>query len=344
MTVQALRAVAAAAVVFHHTLSMLTHNAGYDFPAFTNGSAGVDLFFVISGFVMIYAHANDFGQRGAFASFTRRRLIRVAPLYWIATTITVVMLLIAPRMFATISFDYRNVICSYFFILSSNSLGDVGTVTQTGWTLCFEAYFYLIFGILLMLPRRYFLVAACFIFGTGLMIGLLDLPIAPWASVATRPLTLEFIFGAIIALLFMRGFSLHSWIAVGCMVLGAAVIILRVPGSDWARIATWGLSSGLILAGALSLERLDPRIPRLMLALGASSYSLYLAHPFVMAAFGKAWAILRLSSIPPIVPGVIAFCLALAVGHGVFLVVEKPLTEWLKRSHGRSAGVRAASS
>jgi len=340
-TIQALRAFAAASVVLHHTLAMLNHTAGYSFSFPTNGAAGVDLFFLISGFVMVYTHFDDFGAPGAAISFARRRVIRIAPLYWITTTLTVALLVVAPRLFSSITLDWSNVIFSYLFLLSPNSLGDVGTVTQTGWTLCFEAYFYLVFAVLLSLPRRYFLVAAGLTFGFGLLIGALA-TVPPWATAAVRPLVIEFYLGSIIAFLFLRGFALPPTIAILAVIVGTATLALLHPSHEWAHVSSWGVASGLIIIGAVSLEHFGIRVPKLLVALGASSYSLYLVHPFVFAAFGKAWSLMHLSSVPALIPGTIGFAAALAVGHGVYLWLERPITEWLK-GWSRSACAEADS-
>jgi exopolysaccharide production protein ExoZ len=263
-------------------------------------------------------------------------LIRVAPLYWIATTLTVALLLAAPRAFSTIKLDWRNVLFSYLFLLSPNSNGEVGTVTQTGWSLCYEAYFYLLFGVLLTLPRRYFLAGAAAIFGFGLLIGL-STTVPPWATVVVRPILIEFYLGALVAFLFLSGFVVPWTVAIFAIVLGVATILLTQPISDWMRVIAWGLSSCAILGGAVSLERFDLRLPKILLALGASSYSLYLVHPLVLPAFGKVWSSLHLASLPAIVPGALAFAGALAVAHAVYLWVERPLTEWLKtRSRRRT--------
>src|ERR1700751_4327443 len=195
LTVQALRAVAAASVVMHHDLAVLIRKAGYP-PTFSViGAAGVDLFFVISGFVMVYTHFDAFTAPGAATSFARRRIVRIAPLYWIVTTVTVVLLIAVPSVFSSVKLDWVNVVCSYFFLLSQMPSGDINTVVIVGWTLCFEAYFYLVFALLLNLPRRYFLAASGFIFCVGLVIGpAYNVP--PWATVAVRPLVFEFFFGS----------------------------------------------------------------------------------------------------------------------------------------------------
>lgn len=99
LTLQALRALAAASVVIYHTLFMLRHNAGYAIAVPDLGATGVDLFFVISGFIMVYTTHDLFGQRGAVLPFLRRRAIRIAPTYWLYTTVVVLLLAFAPRLF-----------------------------------------------------------------------------------------------------------------------------------------------------------------------------------------------------------------------------------------------------
>jgi len=333
LTVQALRAVAAASVVLHHDLAVLVRKAGYP-PTFSVvGAAGVDLFFVISGFVMVYTHFDAFTAPGAATSFARRRVVRIAPLYWIVTTVTVVLLIAVPSLFSSVKLDWTNVVCSYFFLLSQMPSGDINTVVIVGWTLCFEAYFYVVFALLLNLPRRYFLAASGFIFCVGLVIGTLY-NVPPWATVAVRPLLFEFYFGAVLAFLFVAGFALPLGIAILAIGLGATATVFTDPANnDWLRILVWGVPAGLMVAGSVSLERVDIRVPKILLALGASSYSLYLTHPFAVSAAAEAWSFFHLTNrVPSYLAAALLFCIALGVGHGVYLCLEKPMTDWLKGS------------
>jgi peptidoglycan/LPS O-acetylase OafA/YrhL len=332
-TVQALRAIAAASVVFYHVLNMLVRNAGYSFKVPAFGAAGVDLFFLISGFVMIYTHFDEFSHAGASGSFVRRRLIRIAPLYWLATTVMVILLVGFPNLFSTAKMDWNNAAFSYLFLLSPNSEGVVGTVTQTGWTLCYEFYFYAMFAVLLLLPRRYFLTAAGLIFFAGLLINAWGTTLPPWLTVATNPLLVEFYVGSVIAFLFLAGVSLPPGIAIVAIIFSiVGILVIGEPSDGWQRVFSWGIPSAVILAGAVSLERIDIRVPKILIALGASSYSLYIIHPFVLPAFGKAWALMHLpGKVPAFVLGIAAFSAALIVAHGVHLWLERPMTEWLLR-------------
>lgn len=344
-TVQALRAVAAASVVVLHVLELTVQRAGYSFTPASFGAAGVDLFFLISGFIMVYTHFDDFGEAGAPQSFIRRRFIRIAPLYWIVTTAVVVLLITTPKAFFSLKFDWINVIFSYLFLLSRTSAGDVNTVVVTGWTLCYEVYFYAIFAALLVLPRRLFLPVAGAIFVIGLLINATGATVPPWASVATSPLLIEFYLGSTIAFLFIARVLLPLPLAWLAIIAGIAAIPIAgdpVWGNSM-RVVYWGLPCAAILVGAVSLERAGVRVPQILIALGASSYSTYLTHLYVVAAFAKLWALLHLTEqLSAYIFGVLSFGAALLVGHVVHLWLENPITHWLKvRKSSQPARARA---
>jgi exopolysaccharide production protein ExoZ len=235
-------------------------------------------------------------------------------------------------LFSTVRLDWSNVAYSYLFLLSPNSEGVVGTVTQTGWTLCYEFYFYVTFAALILLPRKYFLIAAGLIFITGLLVDTTATTVPPWAIVATNPLLVEFYLGSFIAFLFLAGFSFPPGIAIIAIILSVVGILVVGEPTDekWHRVFSWGLPCAVILASAVSLERIGIRVPRILVALGASSYSLYILHPFVLPAFGKAWSLMHLAGkAPAFLLGIIAFSAALILAHGVHLWLEKPMTKWL---------------
>ncbi|WP_190303200.1 MULTISPECIES: acyltransferase family protein [Methylomonas] len=341
ITVQALRALAASAVVVYHVLFMLVHNGGYSFAVSEIGASGVDLFFVISGFIMIYTTYGSFRQPKATAAFIRRRAIRIIPIYWFYTTVIVLLLAFAPTLFSEIKFNWQNVISSYLFLLSKNSKGDVGTVMQTGWTLCFEVYFYLMFAILLNLPRKYFLIISGTLFMTGIIFGASSWSPPTWAGVATNPILFEFYLGTVIAFLFVKGFSLPPYLATAAIILSITAIFVTsdVNMGKWTRVICWGLPGGILLLGALSLEHAGIKVPKLFTAIGDSSYSLYLVHPFLVPAMGKVWMALHLHErLAPAVLFIVAFICSITAGHMLYLVIEKPITQWLSRTWKSPAG------
>jgi exopolysaccharide production protein ExoZ len=201
--------------------------------------------------------------------------------------------------------------------------------------LCFEVYFYLLFAIFLNLPRKYFLFASGAIFTSGIFLGNVSGKVPPLVTVATDPILFEFYLGAIIAFLFVKGFSLSRAVSIAVVILGIASLFVtrNVTLGIWTHLICWGLPSGAILLGAISLERAAIKVPKLFVALGDSSYSLYLTHPFTLPALGKLWLTLHLSErISPVILGLIAFSCSILVGHAAYLLIEKPITTWLSQA------------
>jgi peptidoglycan/LPS O-acetylase OafA/YrhL len=288
---------------------------------------------------MIYTTYGSFCQPKASTSFIRRRVIRVVPMYWLYTTGIVILLVFAPGLFSTTKFNWQHVISSYLFLLSENNIGHVGTVMQTGWTLCFEAYFYVVFAILIKFPRKYFFALSGAMFMSGIILGAESASVPTWATVATNPILFEFYIGAAIGLLFSKGFYLPRPLAATSIIFGIATIFMTgdVDVGRWTRVIFWGLPSSAVLLGAISLERAGMKVPQLFVALGDSSYSLYLVHPFLLPALGKVWVALHLSGMtPPAIPFLVAFCCSVAVSHALYLSIEKPVTRWLSRTWKQS--------
>lgn len=202
--IQYLRALAALMVVFHHSLIQMPWLARYCQSSI--GSHGVDLFFVISGFVMVLT---THGKGVTRTEFMRRRIVRVVPLYWALTLFTVLCVLVAPGLFRTTSIEPWHVIQSLLFIphLSPSFPNEFWPVMVPGWTLIYEMFFYACFA--LTLGRLWLLVAGF----VGLF--LIGLAIEPGNSVLgffTRYLILEFVAGAILAKLwFAAGAPLPAW-------------------------------------------------------------------------------------------------------------------------------------
>jgi peptidoglycan/LPS O-acetylase OafA/YrhL len=100
----------------------------------------------------------------------------------------------------------------------------------------------------------------------------------------------------VLAFLFIAGFALPSGIAILAIMLGATAALFTDPANDdWLRILVWGVPAGLMVAGVVSLERVDIRVPKILVALGASFYRLYLTHPFAVSAAAEGWSFFHLS-------------------------------------------------
>ena len=136
-SIQILRAVAALGVLVHHTAHEVAAKTGVTVPfgEFVVGAGGVDLFFVISGFVMVYASERLFAQPGASRVFFLRRLARIVPLYWAVTAILVGYVYVAHRIFPPPFITTEGVIASFLFIPWPLPNGMMAPVHALGWTL-----------------------------------------------------------------------------------------------------------------------------------------------------------------------------------------------------------------
>jgi exopolysaccharide production protein ExoZ len=282
-SIQILRAIAALMILFAHLWSMLGPFGVQDaVPTFNFGASGVDLFFSISGFIMVYTSGSLFCQRGATWKFLIRRIIRIVPLYWILTT---AVLFQYHRFLIPQYYSELNVILSYFFVPSSNGNGIPVPLLSAGWTLNYEMFFYVVFSLLIFLPRRAAVLAVTIIF---IAIRNLAIPfgLPAWAPVQVwcDSIIYEFAFGMWIALAYCEGFRVPVWISATVAVFGVALMIEAYSGLfvTISRTAGWGGGTALILASII-LADVNRGIPKFLwplAAIGDASYALYLFHGF----------------------------------------------------------------
>lgn len=338
LSIQILRAIAALAVTYEHI-------AGYEFarqyglpdalPPFKFGRAGVDLFFVISGFVMVYASERYFGRTKAPQEFFLRRLARIVPLYWLTTSIILVYLLVQYRDLANAQFSWVSVIASYLFIPYPQLNGLMAPVHGVGWTLNYEMFFYTCFCVALLFSRRTgVLVLAAFLFAFAGLNQLTSLPnpLGYWAD----PIILEFVFGMLIATLLLSGFRIpHVW-------AGALVVIafLALLGLDYLtespRLLALGVPSAFIV-GSLVLADSSAKPSSLwqpLSFLGDASYSLYLVHPLAITLPRRLFPHLVNPASSPWLYAALLLATALAAAIVVHLLFEKPVTRILQKRIG----------
>jgi exopolysaccharide production protein ExoZ len=325
LSIQYLRGLAALGVLLFHA----SQRAG---EAFGAGAAGVDVFFVISGFIMWTVSARRAAGPG---DFLLRRAGRIAPLYWAVTLLVVGLALLRPSLFPNMRLNAPHVIQSLLFLPHHDPAGAVAPVIVPGWTLDYEVFFYVVFALTLLLPsgrRAWALTAAL---GGLCLIGLF-LPHGRWAAVDTYcdPLILEFVAGAWLAKAAAAGRLGGAVAALAAIAAGLLILtIVAVTGADvrgWARLPYWGLPALLIVWGALSLEGAG-RVPAIapLKLFGDASYSIYLAHGL---ALSLAFRLIGGRDLP--VPAVIALAVpfGLAAGIACYWLLERPL---LAVFHGR---------
>ena len=138
--IQALRFVAALLVVVTHTTFYAHERLDNSFSVWGHGTVGVDIFFVVSGFVMMYSSQKFVGSRIGWQGFGMRRLIRILPMYWIATTVKLAALVLVPAAVLHAALDPQKVVMSYFLLPTRNVDGRVEPLLGVGWTLLFEMF------------------------------------------------------------------------------------------------------------------------------------------------------------------------------------------------------------
>jgi peptidoglycan/LPS O-acetylase OafA/YrhL len=332
-SVQALRAFAALSVAILHVL----HDA---IPLDPSGrtehwhnalpwASGVDLFFVISGFVMVYASTDLFGRRSSPATFMARRLIRIVPVYWAATTLFLVVALTTPTNLSQADFGLADVVMSYAFLPASRPDGTIQPIYSLGWTLNYEMFFYAVFAICIMLPRRRALAAVTLLLGSAMAVHSL---VPPWATALvfwTDRVLLEFLLGMAVAVLAARQVSLPIPFRIGLLLTAMfSLITAHASGVPSGPLIT-GVPMSLVLAAAVLGRPI--RVPRALLLLGDASYALYLVHPFAMRPVGFIWQHLHLTG-PTSAAMYAATALLLAIIGAicVHLWFERPVGAWLR--------------
>ncbi|KAF1051302.1 MAG: hypothetical protein GAK43_02465 [Stenotrophomonas maltophilia] len=322
VSLQALRALAAWLVVFHHFMQVF-----FDFRAdslgghllSTRGQVGVDIFFVLSGFVI---HLSSAGRRIPTLTFLVHRLARVAPAYWLYTAITALIIFAFSNVMPIYGVALPQLMLSLAFLPSQNP-GGFGfyPILPVGWTLNFEMLFYLLFALSFLVNERWRLgLVSVLVLLTSLVLAK-----EPYISNFYRnPIIVEFLLGLGLAEVYRRGWlRLPTPLALGLALL-ATLCILRYPAEPSWRLLTWGVPSAVLVAACVALE---PWFAgrRLLKSLGDWSYSVYLLHVIVLW-LGSYWLHARLGLDP---------YQTLAVCLPVILLLSWLSFEWIEVRMGR---------
>jgi exopolysaccharide production protein ExoZ len=321
--IQYLRAFAALAVVVFHAAEKTGHH-------FAIGAAGVDIFFVISGFIMwVISDRRPMTP----TAFLFERVRRIAPIYWLAT-----MAMVAGGVFGlfpNLLLTTQHIVSSLLFIpVRSPSNGEIWPVLVQGWTLNFEMFFYLIFALSLFVERRWRLAVAAVVFAALVLSGMVISSQSPIFLTYTRPIMLEFVAGMFIGQAWLKGKVFGSQIGLSLVALaigGFAVLeVFKLPFNEF----NCGPLAVALVLGTLSLEAAG-RIGqwRVFTFLGDASYSIYLWHTFAISVIAKLGGSLGLH------PGItfpVAVIGGAVLGSCAYILLERPLTRLLKSPKPKS--------
>ena len=351
---QILRLVAAAMVLFGHLNHEVTK-----LPLLARGfepfqpiwwHCGVDIFFVLSGFVMALITADSFGQPGTQRRFVTARLLRLVPMYWLFTSLTLVAMLTVPGEMRHHTTNWQQVLGSYLFVpLTLNSDGAPRPVMILGWTLDYEMLFYALFALVLPLGRRRGLTVLAGIIVALVALGrlvALPLPFSVWCD----PIVLEFLLGVAVYGGWRRGHRLPAWAGLAIAAEGFAAMAAFMAGGIANHYEAWriiwgGIPAAMIVAGVLVIRevgtgRVAARIDglrRLLVLGGDASYALYLSHPFVLSGVALLCARAGLHDAPFYVASAFAACLGFALLFHVKF--ERPLLALLRFHPARTAAM-----
>lgn len=316
---QYLRAVAALAVVYSHTVIQV---ADYEQYLTEAGSFGVDIFFVISGFIMIFISKPDDRPAG----FMVNRIRRVVPLYWFFTFLMAAILLLMPSVFKATVFDLKALLLSLGFIpfWSLAHPHEAWPILAPGWSLNFEMYFYLVFALSLFFSERYRIAfMTLFISSVFALATVMNDGESALAFFFSKSLVFEFILGMLLAVAWKRGFRIPPSTAAWLLLAASCVLLIKLP---LPRIFEYGVPSFLIVMACLYVRIGEYRWGVL---LGDASYALYLSHIFTLG-------ILRKFVAPVLGEGqgaaYLFVVISMIVCVVVSIVIHKYIDNWLLRS------------
>ena len=324
VSIQYLRGAAAIAVVIFHQFQ------GWANGIFDLGKYGVDLFFVISGFIMV---AMTESRQTSPLGFLKDRIVRIVPLYWLATLLAFILLLFGAKMVGG-SFSIDVLVKSLLFIPAVNLDGGLWPTLYLGWTLNYEMFFYVVFAGLLFAPKQFRPLLVGVILAGLVASGFVLKPDHPIAKFYTDALLVEFAAGVFLGKLFgmsLRTSSIRTQIAGSLLIIGLLLLgALLFPRLAFAALAVFFLSLFLIL----ERKGVMPKIP-LGLALGNASYSIYIFQEF---GFLLTYAVLAhvpketfSAKVTALGTGAVATAVAITLGWLVYKMVELPLIRFFKR-------------
>jgi exopolysaccharide production protein ExoZ len=339
LSIQYLRAIAALMVVFHHARDQFS-----DFPGpflTTAGAAGVDLFFVVSGYVMVFVTNT---REHSASDFLKSRVARIVPIYWFYTFGSFFLILIAPTLFRSNEASFRHLVLSLFFIPHSIAADPHSSspIVKLGWTLNYEIFFYVVFACAMVLSgaRRVALTTGALV----ILIGIGEVQKVSGIGNSqsgyffyTNPIIGEFALGMLIARAHLT--KRLDWVgtlpAIAMLLLAFPTMVWGARYAEEGRLLFWGGPAALILVSALTLEKrgMVGRYP-LLLLVGDASYSLYLVQIFPIAVLRTIWRRFGLSVADwpnslLFVGGSIFF--ALLLGILSYYAVERPALQWARR-------------
>lgn len=257
---------------------------------FNFGDAGVDIFFVLSGFIMTYTVKKSLNNSANFSTFLKRRFVRIFPIYWIIISGFLLLQILLPSFYPNkFPFSVSELLSTYFLLPGHTMVNGVS------WTLSYELFFYFLFSLAFLIKNKQTLWALSILY----IIAIIVLPLLQvntqtgnrWINLIAYSMNIEFFMGIATALLIPKldAKFARPLLAAGVVLFLASAISINYSGSilpgAFNRVLIFGFPSRLILTGIVRYELSNYyNVHNIFVLLGEASYSLYLIHlPFVVA-------------------------------------------------------------
>jgi len=329
------RGLAAMAVAAFHLSLMLALPRYLGQEIFSNytrhGNLGVDFFFVLSGFIIAFAHGRDIGRPDRLRNYLIRRFIRLFPAYWVYVGVFCALVAFGFGTAVTLPDTVGHWISTLLLIRLDSFIFPIAPA----WTLVHELAFYLMFALLIVARRVGMAVFMLWMLTCLLLRQYPDYDHwTPWTTYFS-PLNLNFLIGMLAFYGWSRCRPALVRIAFPAgLVLLAAISLLYGQGIDYSQLQIpYGVAFGLVIAGAAALESAGqwPSNARLLNLIGNASYTIYLTHLAFLGLLAKI--VIKLSAHFPLPPELIYVAVlagAIACGCVLHLLVERPLIEFCR--------------
>ncbi|ACT58827.1 acyltransferase family protein [Hirschia baltica] len=319
-SLQILRAVAALSVFFFHFFDAMNNDFGlFSGNVFSVGAFGVDVFFVVSGFIICFAAEKETSP----ISFFIKRLCRILPLYYLLTFGVFLIAIVAPFLLNSTSADIPNLLKSLFFIPYAKENGLVQPLLFLGWTLNYEMFFYVIFAIS-MIAGRFKIYVCIAIISLLILAGYVTKPTSTIAQFYTSGIMLNFIWGAVSYLIFRHFPNVCKALQPFWPLAAIAILAQNFVQLPLNREFAFGLPAAMLLLGVVTIKVPNGKVWSFSQLLGDASYSLYLVHPYILQVIIKVL-------IPLVGINIVSISTATVMSIAVTFLASILLFKWIEK-------------
>ena len=275
-TIQILRAIASTSIVYYHI------NTSGKF-----GSFGIDIFFIISGFVMAIIATN--GETAK--SFAINRISRIVPLYWLITSFVLILAATKPELLDQTTVNSINYLKSLFFIPYFRENGQLHPMLGVGWTLNYEMFFYLCVWLTILITNKYS------VWRTSTLILMIYFPLGKFVENKLlneffgNKMIIEFIFGMIVFVIYEKDYlrkvsnKIMLIVAVVFYVFMSVVEVIATQNAmEINKFLLYGIPAFVLVVAFVHLEEIIPinKFTKILVDAGNASYATYLSHIFIV--------------------------------------------------------------